>query len=100
MEFEIGQKVSLVIGTETHLGYSVLIEESVEGLVYVPVLSREEWDGATGYVHKHYKQIIKDENLKDPIFYLCGWRDMILESRSNLKELGYDTKKIICEIYD
>ena len=76
------------------------MKNSVEGLVYVPVLSREEWDGATGYVHKHYKKIISDEDLKDPIFYLCGWRDMILESRNNLKELGYDTKKIICEIYD
>ena len=76
------------------------MKKSVEGLVYVPVLSREEWDGATGYVHKHYKNIISEEDLKDPIFYLCGWRDMILESRNNLKELGYDTKKIICEIYD
>ena len=76
------------------------MKKSVEGLVYVPVLSREDWDGATGYVHKHYKKIISDESLKDPIFYLCGWRDMILESRNNLKDLGYDTKKIICEIYD
>ena len=75
------------------------MKKSVEGLVYVPVLSREDWDGATGYVHKHYKKIISDESLKDPIFYLCGWRDMILESRNNLKDLGYDTKKIICDMF-
>ncbi len=99
------KKIYLIFGTRTQqdlLCYDEIndMKKSVEGLVYVPVLSREEWDGATGYVHKHYKKIISEENLKDPIFYLCGWRDMILESRNNLKELGYDTKKIICEIYD
>ncbi|MAX13808.1 MAG: oxidoreductase [Candidatus Marinimicrobia bacterium] len=99
------RKIYLIFGTRTRADLLCFDEinkmkESVEGLVYVPVLSREEWDGATGYVHKHYKKIIQDEELKDPIFYLCGWRDMILESRSNLKDLGYDTKKIICEIYD
>jgi len=99
------RKIYLIFGTRTKqdlLCYDEIndMKKSVEGLIYVPVLSREEWDGATGYVHKHYKKIISDEDLKDPIFYLCGWRDMILESRNNLKELGYDTKKIICEIYD
>ena len=99
------RKIYLIFGTRTRADLLCFDEinkmkESVEGLVYLPVLSREEWDGATGYVHKHYKKIIQDEELKDPIFYLCGWRDMILESRSNLKDLGYDTKKIICEIYD
>ena len=99
------KKIYLIFGTRTQedlLCFDEIndMKKSVEGLVYVPVLSREEWDGATGYVHKHYKKIISDENLTDPIFYLCGWRDMILESRNNLKDLGYDTKKIICEIYD
>ena len=99
------KKIYLIFGTRTQddlLCFDEIndMKKSVEGLVYVPVLSREDWDGATGYVHKHYKKIISDESLKDPIFYLCGWRDMILESRNNLKDLGYDTKKIICEIYD
>ena len=99
------KKIYLIFGTRTQddlLCFDEIndMKKSVNGLVYVPVLSREEWDGATGYVHKHYKKIISDESLKDPIFYLCGWRDMILESRNNLKDLGYDTKKIICEIYD
>ena len=99
------KKIYLIFGTRTQqdlLCYDEINEmkKSVEGLVYIPVLSREEWGGATGYVHKHYKEIINQKDLKNPIFYLCGWRDMILESRNNLKELGYDTKKIICEIYD
>ena len=34
MNLEIGQKVDIIIGTETTLGFTVLIEESFEGLVY------------------------------------------------------------------
>ena len=34
MELEIGQKVTILIGKETSLGFVVLIEESLEGLVY------------------------------------------------------------------
>ena len=52
-----------------------------------------------GYVHDQYLDLIKSNKLKDPIFYLCGWRDMIKEARGNLKELGYDSKKIKLEIY-
>ena len=52
-----------------------------------------------GYVHKQYLEIIKNTKLNSPIFYLCGWRDMIKEARTNLKELGYDSKSIKVEIY-
>ena len=76
------------------------IQKNMDNLDYIPVLSREEWDGATGYVHTHYKTLVETKDLKDPIFYLCGWRGMILEARDNLKEYGYDSEKIICEIYD
>ena len=34
MDLEIGQKVAIIIGTETALGFTVLIEESMEWLVY------------------------------------------------------------------
>ena len=32
------------------------------GLHYIPVLSREEWEGATGYVHETYKNLINAKN--------------------------------------
>ena len=35
----------------------------------------------------------------NPLFYLCGWRDMIKEARSKLKNLGIDSKSIKLEIY-
>jgi len=31
---EIGQKVAITIGKETSLGFIVLIEESLDGLIY------------------------------------------------------------------
>ena len=34
MELKIGDKVALVIGVETTLGYTVLIDQSIEGLLY------------------------------------------------------------------
>ena len=34
MDLEVGDKVSLIIGVETNLGYTVLIDEEFEGLLY------------------------------------------------------------------
>jgi predicted RNA-binding protein (virulence factor B family) len=34
MDLKVGDRVTLVIGVETHLGYTVLIDESHEGLIY------------------------------------------------------------------
>jgi hypothetical protein len=34
MELKVGDKVQLVIGVQTALGYTVLIEESMEGLLF------------------------------------------------------------------
>ena len=74
-------------------------EKLIKGFKYIPVLSRENWEGMTGYVHNQYLDLINNNKLEDPIFYLCGWRDMIKEARGNLKELGFNSKKIKLEIY-
>ncbi len=49
-----GDKVSLVIGHESPLGFSVLIDESVEGLLYKNEVFRELREGQLidGYVKK------------------------------------------------
>lgn len=98
------KNIYLIFGTRTKndilcekeiIGY----EKSIKNFRYIPVLSREKWDGETGYVHDQYLRLVNDDHLENPTFYLCGWRDMIKEARLNLKEQGFDSKKIKLEIY-
>ncbi len=64
---------------------------------YHPTLSREEWDGATGYVHDIYTNLCIDKPIAS--FYLCGWKSMIDDAKLKIIELGYDKKAIHQEVY-
>ena len=83
------------------------LENRMENFTYMPALSREEWDGHTGYVHSLYEEICKKnneaceglENLKPASFYLCGWKAMIDDARKKITALGYDKKSIHLELY-
>ena len=76
------------------------LKNKINGYNYIPVLSRQKWSGESGYVHEQYLKIIKKENLNNPLFYLCGWRNMVKEARMNLKGLDFESKRIKLEIYD
>jgi ferredoxin-NADP reductase len=67
---------------------------------FIPVLSRpnEDWTGAHGYVHHVYEQIFADK--RPATFYLCGWKNMIMEARERLTAMGYDKSQIKFELYD
>ena len=98
------QNIYLIFGTRTKkdlLYFDEMneLKNSMNNFNYIPILSREKWEGNSGYVHNQYLNIIKNNSLNDPIFYLCGWRDMIKEARTNLKNLGFESKKIKLEIY-
>ena len=98
------KKIYLIFGTRTINDILCqdemnAYEQSIKDFKYIPVLSREKWEGEKGYVHDQYLKLVKDNLLKNPTFYLCGWRDMIKEARFNLKEQGFDSKKIKLEIY-
>ena len=56
-----GDKVNLIIGKESPLGFSVLIDESVEGLLYRNEIFQElkEGQSVTGYI----KKIREDERI-------------------------------------
>lgn len=72
-----------------------------EKLKFYPVLSREtssDWTGYKGYVHKVYLELLKEK--PDAEFYICGWREMVSETRNNLLEMGYNRKLIHFERYD
>lgn len=102
------KNVYLIFGTRTKEGllYFNELTELVAnnpGFHYIPVLSREAWDGATGYVHEAYKKIVtenkEDNTLKPAHFYLCGWKHMIDEAKEKIMKLGYDKKTIHLELY-
>jgi glycine betaine catabolism B len=83
------------------------LENELDNFYFMPTLSRENWDGPTGYVHNLYEEICRTNNakcetpedLKPACFYLCGWKFMIDDARKNIVELGYDKKDIRLELY-
>jgi CDP-4-dehydro-6-deoxyglucose reductase len=85
------------------------LEKELPGFRYSPVLSRESWEGRTGYVHQVYLDLIRENKpketagdaaaLKPSRFYLCGWKAMIDEAKNKITGEGYTKKDIVQEIY-
>jgi ferredoxin-NADP reductase len=78
-----------------------LLEEKYNEFRFIPVLSREDastWSGRTGYVHSVYEEIFADK--RPALFYLCGWKNMIMEARDRLTSMGYGKEHIKFELYD
>jgi CDP-4-dehydro-6-deoxyglucose reductase len=99
------KQVTLIFGARTQ--HDLLYRSEFETLAkkqsqftYIPVLSREIWDGEMGYVHQVYKQNKAFELNDDTLFYICGWTEMVKETKNNLKEMGYNRKQIKFESYD
>ncbi len=96
------KNITLIFGCrtkETLLYYEDMkvLEASLEGFSYIPVLSRETWEGRSGYVHEVYEELCADKKLAN--FLLCGWRGMIDEAKTRIEEMGYESKDIHVEIY-
>jgi len=96
------KNITLIFGCRTKdtlLYYEEMkeLDESVEGFTYIPVLSRESWEGRSGYVHEAYEELCKDKRPAN--FLLCGWRGMIDEAKTRIVDMGYDHKDIHVEIY-
>ena len=73
------------------------LQNAMPGFHYLPTLSREQWDGHSGYVHAVYESLCIDR--KPAKFYLCGWKGMIDEARTRIADMGYDKKAVYFEIY-
>lgn len=73
------------------------LQKEMNDFIYIPTLSREEWDGKTGYVHDVYESLMKQHSPAN--FYLCGWREMIDDAKNKIIKLGYDKKDIHIELY-
>ena len=100
------KKINLIFGTRkiVNICYSGEInqlEKEFPSFHFYPVLSREtslEWRGRKGYVHQIYKELYND--FHPAYFYICGWKNMILEARDNLLSMGYGRSDIKFELYD
>jgi len=99
------KNIYLIFGCRTtqDILYKLEMEELTSEYPYfsfIPVLSRpnEDWTGAHGYVHHVYEQIFADK--RPATFYLCGWKNMIMEARERLTAMGYDKSQIKFELYD
>lgn len=105
------KKIHLIFGTRHASG--ILYQDEFEELAqkmpefkYSVALSREEvpleslpFPTVKGYIHPIYLEAYKNGQA-DVNFYICGWKNMIDEARSNLTEqLGYDKAQIHFELY-
>ena len=90
MELQEGDKVDLIIGVKTTLGYTVLINESYEGLLYDSEVFTELEEGmkVVGYI----KKIREDEKI-DVSLRAQGFRNVIESDTeiilNKLKEKGF-----------
>lgn len=96
------KNIYLIFGCRTKdtlLYYNELtqLQSELSGFHYIPTLSREEWEGRSGYVHPIYEEICADR--REVNFFICGWKGMIDEAKNRIVEMGYDRKAIHQEIY-
>lgn len=96
------KSINLIFGCRTKdtlLYYNEFkeLEKTMPNFRYFPTLSREQWDGHTGYVHAVYEELCKEKQPAN--FFLCGWKGMIDEAKKKIIEMGYDKKDIHLEIY-
>ncbi|KAB1153457.1 MULTISPECIES: DNA-binding protein [Tenacibaculum] len=90
MELQEGDKVDLVIGQQTALGYTVLIDEEYEGLLYNNEVFKDLEEGmkTVGYI----KKIREDEKI-DVSLRPQGFRNVIDSDAEvvlqKLQEKGY-----------
>ena len=96
------KNIKLIFGCRTQstlLYYEEMkkLQEDIPGFQYIPTLSREEWEGRSGYVHPIYEALCMERNPAN--FFLCGWKGMIDEARKRILDMGYDKKQIHVEIY-
>ncbi|MGB2128844.1 MAG: DNA-binding protein [Flavicella sp.] len=83
MDFEIGEKVDLIIGRFTHVGISVLVNETEEGMLYKNEVYQKVREGQklTGYV-----KFIREDGKLDISLQPIGFLNKIGENESYIME--------------
>ena len=72
----------------------VELADKHDNFTYIPSITREEWDGKTGRVQTHLP-----EDLKNKTFYICGLKELVVDTKEILVSRGVDSKNIKFERY-
>lgn len=74
---KVGDKVDLIIGRHTKIGFTVLINREVEGLLYKSEMyvKLEEGDEVVGYIKK-----LRDDGLIDVSLQPIGFKKTLVEN--------------------
>lgn len=77
MDYKVGDKVDLIIGRISRLGFAVLIDKEVEGLLYKNELfvKLEEGDSIVGYIKK-----IREDGMIDVSLQPIGFRKTLVKN--------------------
>lgn len=77
MELKVGQQVDLIIGRQSRLGFTVLINKQFEGLLYKNELyiKLEEGDRKVGYIKK-----IREDGKFDVSLQAIGFRRTLVDN--------------------
>ena len=70
------------------------LAKKYSNFTYLPTLSREKWEGKTGRVQTHLT-----EDLLEKEFYICGLKEMVLDTQKHLEEQGVSSSHIHFERY-
>ncbi|MBU1632669.1 MAG: FAD-dependent oxidoreductase [Nanoarchaeota archaeon] len=87
--FSVKTKKDLILHDELRK-----MEQNNANFIYIPTLTREEWEGKSGRVQKHFPN-----NLKNKTFYICGIKELVIDVKEYLLDNGVDSKNIKFERY-
>lgn len=88
--FGVRQKANLLF----HEEFTKLSME-YKNFEYIPTLSRDNWEGKIGRVQKHL-----GDDLQGKIFYICGLKELVLETKELLVSKGVVPAKVKFERYN
>ncbi|HIG93126.1 TPA: hypothetical protein HA234_02925 [Candidatus Woesearchaeota archaeon] len=71
------------------------LQQKYPQLVYLPTLSREQWEGKSGRVQTHLPT-----DLTGKTFYICGIKEVVLETKEYLLSRGVAPENIKGERYN
>lgn len=93
------KKFTLIFGVRLQSGLFLheelkALQDKHSNFTFIPTLSLENWEGSMGRVQQHLPS-----DLQNKTFYICGLKDMVLETKELLEKRGVSKENIKAERY-